>query len=99
MTTPQQETVSRFSSWAHRQIEKGYKGFELFVRDGSQLTLVDRYSADKSSIEAIVADSFANAQGAETSVSFQVRAVNDGAGPWPSRSIVVPASEPLHEPE
>ncbi len=95
----QQDVLAQFSNWANRQIEKGYKGFELFVRDGSQLSLVDRYAADKKSIESIVADAFSNAQGAEVSISFQVRAVNDGAGPWPSRSLVVPAAAPLHEPE
>src|SRR5688500_13806000 len=98
-TTPQQDTLSRFSGWAQRQVEKGYKGFELYVRDGAQFNLIDRYAADKNAIEAIVADAYANAQGAEHTVTFQVRAVNDGAGPWPSRSIVVPPSAPLHEPE
>jgi hypothetical protein len=95
----QQDILAQFANWANRQIEKGFKGFELFVRDGSQLSLVDRYAADKKSIEAIVADAFSNAQGAEVSTSFQVQAVNDGSGPWPSRSLVVPASAPLHEPE
>src|SRR5262245_46381950 len=99
MTTTQQEILARFSGWAIRQIEKGYKGFELHVRDGAQSSLVERYSADKNGIEAIVAEAFANAHGAETSVTYQVRAVNDGGGHGPSRSIVIPPSEPLHEPE
>src|SRR5688572_1832881 len=98
-TTPQQDTLARFSGWANRQLEKGYKGFELHVRNGSQSSLIDRYVADKNAIESIVADAFANAQGAEHTITFLVYAVNDGAGPWPSRSIVVPASAPLHEPE
>src|SRR5262245_1473528 len=98
-STAQQETLARFSGWAIRQIEKGYKGFELYTREGAQSSLIDRYPADKTGIESIVVDAFANAHGAETSVSYQVKAVNDGSGPWPSRSIVVPPSEPLHEPE
>lgn len=98
MSSSQQDTLARFASWAMRQVERGYKGFEMF-REGNPNAPIDRYPADRSGIEAIVADAFADAHGAERSISYHVRAVNDGSGPWPSRAIVVPAAEPLHEPE
>ncbi|MCC7383926.1 MAG: hypothetical protein IT384_18935 [Deltaproteobacteria bacterium] len=87
------------AGWVGRQIDKGYKGFELYARDGAALSLVDRYTADRSAAEAIWADAKENASGAETTSAFVVRALNDAAGPYPSRSFSIPPPMPLHEPE
>jgi hypothetical protein len=96
METTQANPVA---GWVGRQVDKGYKGFELYAREGAALSLVDRYAAERGAAEAIWQDAKENAQGHEGTSSFVVRALNDGPGPYPSRSFSIAPPLPLHEPE
>ena len=87
------------AAWVGKQIERGFKGFELYARDAAAATLVDRYPADPSPAEVIYADAKENAQGFQTAPNFLLYALDDGSGPHPSRAFSVPAPLPLHEPE
>ena len=41
------------AGWVAKQIERGFKGFELYARGSAAATLVDRYPADPSPAEVI----------------------------------------------
>jgi hypothetical protein len=100
MSPPNPDLLSQVSSWAIRQIDKGYKGFELLIRSNTGYVLVDRYPGEKNTIESILADIQANAAGAETTTQFRLTAVSDGQGQHnPTRAITLAPSEPLHESE
>ncbi|MFO0722833.1 MAG: hypothetical protein U1E65_03545 [Myxococcota bacterium] len=93
------DTTNPISAWVSKQIERGFKGFELYAREATGPALVDRYPADPNPAEMIYADAKENAQAFQTAPSFLVYALDDGAGPHPSRAFSVPAPLPLHEPE
>ncbi|MFO0726508.1 MAG: hypothetical protein U1E65_22165 [Myxococcota bacterium] len=93
------DTTNPIASWVSKQIDRGFKGFELYAREVTGQALVDRYPADPNPAEAIYGDARENAQGFQTSPSFLVYALDDGPGPHPSRAFSVPSPIPLHEPE
>jgi hypothetical protein len=99
MSQVENHSNNPIAGWVLRQIEKGYKGFELYLRDGATYSLVEQYTASKESAASIYADACDNARGFETTAQFLVRAQNDGPGPYPSRSLLIAPSAPLHEPE
>lgn len=85
------------AAWVTRQVSSGYKGFELYRRDSGDRSLVDRYAANAQAAEAIYEDAKGNA--GDSGAGFLLQALNDGPGPHPSRSFLVPAPMPMHEPE
>jgi len=99
MTQQENTAANPIAGWVFRQIDKGYKGFELLIREGASHALVERYAAERGSADAIYADARDNAQGLDMPTYFTVRALNDGPGPYPSRSFFIAASLPMHEPE
>lgn len=95
-----ESNANPIASWIERQVAKGFKGFELLAREGQALSLVDRYPASHGVADTIYGDAVENAAGVTDHASaFVVRALSEGAGPFPTRAFTVQQALPLHEPE
>lgn len=84
------ETGKSIADFVARTRARGFVGFELYVRVGEALQLVDHYAANDQTAELVWRDAVANANGFEdVTSSFCLRAMSkEGSGPSRAFSVV-----------